>query len=221
MNIARAHGCVRNDSETHETVLLDCTTGEASNTSRVRFTVISHTPVRSRFYHIHVLYKRNLDGFWLMNLTQKSYWYLHISQIRNLFYCVAESWWNMPFKGTRHGKGMADVALAKLLRLSQHASVVLLWSWLPNPLKNHNAKWHQPWKKEYLDTVPSGYIHGKRNYWSSNNRSVCILYIFLLNMSHDPFWSFNTFQGKSSSKNSTVEMNNWKDFVIRAKDERF
>ena len=27
--IARTHGCVRNDSETHETVLLDCTTGEA------------------------------------------------------------------------------------------------------------------------------------------------------------------------------------------------
>ena len=45
--IARTHGCVRNDSETHETVLL------SSNISRVRFTVISHTHVRSRFYHIH------------------------------------------------------------------------------------------------------------------------------------------------------------------------
>ena len=29
--IARTHGCVRNDSETHETVLLDCTTGEAGS----------------------------------------------------------------------------------------------------------------------------------------------------------------------------------------------
>ena len=29
--IARTHGCVRYDSETHETVLLDCTTGEAGN----------------------------------------------------------------------------------------------------------------------------------------------------------------------------------------------
>ena len=28
-NKARTHGCVRNDSETHETVLLDCTTGVA------------------------------------------------------------------------------------------------------------------------------------------------------------------------------------------------
>ena len=44
---------------------------QSSNTSRVRFTVISHTPVRSRFYHIHILYKWNWDGFWLMNLTPK------------------------------------------------------------------------------------------------------------------------------------------------------
>ena len=29
--IARTHWCVRNDSETQETVLLDCTTGEAGN----------------------------------------------------------------------------------------------------------------------------------------------------------------------------------------------
>ena len=29
--IAITHGCVRNDSETHETVLLDCTTGEAGS----------------------------------------------------------------------------------------------------------------------------------------------------------------------------------------------
>ena len=51
--IARTHCCMRNDSEMHETVLLDCTMGvQSSNNSRVRFTVISHTPVRSRFYHI-------------------------------------------------------------------------------------------------------------------------------------------------------------------------
>ena len=30
-SIAITHGCVRNDSETHETVLLDCTTGEAGS----------------------------------------------------------------------------------------------------------------------------------------------------------------------------------------------
>ena len=44
---------------------------QSSYTRRVRFTVISYTPVRSRFYHIHILYKRNRDGFWLMNSTQK------------------------------------------------------------------------------------------------------------------------------------------------------
>ena len=43
---------------------------QSSNTSRVRFTVISHTHVRSRFYHIHNVYKRNWDGPCLMNLTQ-------------------------------------------------------------------------------------------------------------------------------------------------------
>ena len=30
---------------------------QSNNTSRVRFTVISHTSVRSRFYHIHIVYK--------------------------------------------------------------------------------------------------------------------------------------------------------------------
>ena len=29
--IARTHGCEQKDSETHETVLSDCTTGEAAN----------------------------------------------------------------------------------------------------------------------------------------------------------------------------------------------
>ena len=71
--------CLRNDSETHETVLLlDCTTGEVC---RVRFTVISHTPMRSRFYHTHIMYKRNWDYFCLVNLI---YFALHIFQIRNL-----------------------------------------------------------------------------------------------------------------------------------------
>ena len=52
---------------THETVLLD-----SSNTSRVRFTVISRTPVRYRFYHIYIMYKKNWDEFYLMTLTQES-----------------------------------------------------------------------------------------------------------------------------------------------------
>ena len=84
-----------------------------------------HTHVRSRFYHIHNVYKRSWDGPCLMNLTQNSYSWLHIFQIGNLFHCVVDSWWNMPFKGTRHGNGVADGAVAKRLQLWQHASA--LW----------------------------------------------------------------------------------------------
>ena len=47
----------------------DCVTGlhgspgiQSSNTSRVRFTVISHTPGCSRFYHIYIVPTRNWDG---------------------------------------------------------------------------------------------------------------------------------------------------------------
>ena len=43
----------------------------------------------------------------------------------NLFHCVAESWWNMPFKGMGHGNGVAGGAVAKLLRFWHHASA--LW----------------------------------------------------------------------------------------------
>ena len=46
---------------------------QSSNTSRVRFTVISRTAVHSRFYHTHIVYKRNEDGSCLMDLTQKRY----------------------------------------------------------------------------------------------------------------------------------------------------
>ena len=112
---------------------------QCSNTSRVRLTVISHTPMRSRFYHIHTVYKRNWDASCLMNLTQQSYLKSHIFQIPNLFHCVAESWWNMPFKGTRHGNGIADAAVAKPLRLWQHATE--LWRhavWI-RTVTSHNA----------------------------------------------------------------------------------
>ena len=51
---------------------------QSSNTSQVRFTVISHTLMRSRFYHTHTMYKRNWDDFCLVNLI---YFELHIFQI--------------------------------------------------------------------------------------------------------------------------------------------
>ena len=87
---------------------------QSSNTSRVRFTVISHTPGRCRFYHLHIVSKRNWDGACLMNLTQISDLLFFYSQF---FHCIAESWWNMPFKGTRHGDAMAYVIVATLIRL--------------------------------------------------------------------------------------------------------
>ena len=85
--IARRHGWVRNDSETHSTgvtglhsrlrrscnpvtqsrvskrtrlcywIARPAKPGvQSSNTSRVRFTVISHTAMRSRFYRTYILY---------------------------------------------------------------------------------------------------------------------------------------------------------------------
>ena len=46
---------------------------QSNNTSRAHFAVISYTPGRSRFYHIHIVSKRNWGGACLMNLTQQSY----------------------------------------------------------------------------------------------------------------------------------------------------
>ena len=71
---------------------------QSSSTSRVRFTVISHTSMHSRFYHTHVMYKRNWDGFCLVNLI---YFAFSIFQTRNLLHCIDESWWNMTFKEMR------------------------------------------------------------------------------------------------------------------------
>ena len=102
--IARTHGRVRNDSETHETVLLDCMTGECVSLS-------FHTHPCIRAFITHIMYKRNWDGSCLINLI---YFALHIFQIRNLLHCVDESWWNMPFKVTRLGDGVADNAVAML-----------------------------------------------------------------------------------------------------------
>ena len=116
--IVRSHGCVGNYSERHETVLLVARV-QSSNTSRLCFTVISHTPMRSRFYHTHIMYKRNWEDFCLVNVI---YSVLHFFQIPNLLHCIDESWWNMPFKETQLGDGVADDAVAILLPLSLHAA---------------------------------------------------------------------------------------------------
>ena len=107
-----------------------------SNTSRLRFTVISHTPMRSRFYHTHIMYKGNWDDFCLVNSI---YFALHIFLIFNLLHCVDESWWNMPFKETRLGDGVADDAVAMLLPLWLHAAALWCHAVSIRIVTSHNA----------------------------------------------------------------------------------
>ena len=95
---------------------------QSSNTSQVRFIVISHTPMRCRFYQTHIMYKRNWNDCCLVNLIYST---SHIFQIRILLHCIDGSWWNMPFKETRLGDGVADDAFALLLPLWLHAAA--LW----------------------------------------------------------------------------------------------
>ena len=65
------------------------------------------------------MYKLNWEDSCLFNLT---YFALHIYPIRNLLHGVDESRWNMPFKETRLGDGVADDAVAMLLPLRLHAA---------------------------------------------------------------------------------------------------
>ena len=57
--IARTHGCARNDSETHETALLDCTTGEAGSA------IQQH---QSSAFHCHFAHTR------AFSLLSHTYW---------------------------------------------------------------------------------------------------------------------------------------------------
>ena len=130
--IARTHGYVQNDSETHST-------GVTRLHSRLRR---SFNPVtQSLAFNTYIFCTNGIEMARLLvdEFNTKSYSQWHIFQIRNLFHCVAESWWNMPFKGTRLGNGVTDDAVAKLLRLSQHASA--LWRhavWI-RIVTSHNA----------------------------------------------------------------------------------
>ena len=125
----------------------DCVTGLLDRRSRecnpvtpvesVSLSFRTHTHVRSRFYHIHNVYKRN----WPLSneFNTKQLLVVTYFSIGNLFHCFADSWWNMPFKGTRHGNDVADGAVAKRLLLWQHASA--LWRhavWI-RIVTSHNA----------------------------------------------------------------------------------
>ena len=132
---------------------------QSSNTSRVRFTVILHTPMRSRFYHTHnIMYKWNWDDFCLVNLI---YFALHIFHIRNLLHCADESWWNMPFKEMWRGDGVADDAVAMLLPLWPHAAA--LWRhafWIR--IVTHNAWMGYEYSLQNLNSPRAIHKHNPR-----------------------------------------------------------
>ena len=121
----------------------DCVTGLHDRRSRecnpvtpVECISLSFAPtMRSRFYHTH-MYKRNWDDFWLVNLIC---FVLHTFQVRNLLHCFDESWWNMSFKETRLGDGVADDTVAMLLPMWLYAAA--LWRhavWI-RTVTSHNA----------------------------------------------------------------------------------
>ena len=91
---------------------------QSSKTGRVRFTVISHTPGRSRFYHIHIVSKRNWDGTCLMNWTQQSYFFFKFA------FCSIVL---LNFGETCHLKGRVMVTLWRTLLFIRWYDCSELW----------------------------------------------------------------------------------------------
>ena len=102
---------------------------QSNNTSRVRFTVISHTSGRSRFHRIHIVSKRNWDGAWLINLTQQSYLFLK-------FAVCSIALLNLNLKG----RGM--VALRRTLSLLRRCNCSALWC---HAVWTRTVLWHNAW----------------------------------------------------------------------------
>ena len=75
----------------------------------------------------------------ILCLVNLIFFALHIFQICNLFHCIDESWWNMPFKETQLSDGVAGGAVAMLLPLWLYAAA--LWRqavWI-RIVTSHNA----------------------------------------------------------------------------------
>ena len=111
---------------------------QSSNTSWVFHCHFAHTRAFSLLSHTYYV---QTDLRWLLFNDFDARKLMVVTYFSNsqLFLCAAESWWNMQFKGTRHGNGVADGAVAKLLRLWQHASA--LWRhavWI-RIVTSHNA----------------------------------------------------------------------------------
>ena len=99
----------------------DCVTGLHDRRSRECNPVtpvdcVLHTHAFSLLSHI-LCNGIEMTFVWLIKYT----FALHIFPIRNVLHCVDESWWDMPFKETRLGDGVADNAVAMLLPLWLHA----------------------------------------------------------------------------------------------------
>ena len=84
----------------------------------------------SRYIITHILGINGIetDFVWLI-------WYISAIyfQIRSA-YCVDKSWWNMPFIETRHGDGVADGAVAMLLRLWLQGAALWRQTFLKNTI---------------------------------------------------------------------------------------
>ena len=103
-SVARTHGCVRSDSETHETVLLDCTTGEAGIATQWH---------KSSAFHCYFTVEMTL--VWLV-------WYT----LRYIYFKFAISFITLMNLGeTWLGDGVADDAVDLLLPLWLNAAA--LW----------------------------------------------------------------------------------------------
>ena len=117
--------------------------------------------------HTHNMYKRNWEEFCLINLI---YFALHIFQIRILRHCVDESWWNMLFKETRLGDGVADDAVATLIPLWLHAAA--LWRhavWI-RIVTSHNA---------WIGYEYSSQGRFKNIIFTAQNNGVCVVICLL------------------------------------------
>ena len=130
--IARMHGCMQNDSEMHETVLLDCMTGEAGSAiqqhqSSAFHCQFAHTCEFSLLSHTFCV---QMEFRWLLSneFNTKNLLVVIFLRIRHLSHCIAESWWNIPFKGTQHGNGVEDGAILSCYDcdiMHQHYDVTL------------------------------------------------------------------------------------------------
>ena len=82
-SIARTHGCVRCDSETHETVLLDCTTGEATKQTTSHYL--------NQSLHLN-------DNTWICSVIQSSKLVLGSLLAKNNFFV---QFWTKNFASSR------------------------------------------------------------------------------------------------------------------------